>query len=90
MEIQTTKYGEPILGIVDGVSGGKPTKFGVYRDRQPDRDWGEIIQKNMETGGIETRTLTPELKLRLLGDLAYVYGNKTEKFEEKVKEFKLI
>lgn len=44
----------------------------------------------MEMGNIETRTLTPELKLRLLGDLAYVYGNKTIKFEEKVKEFKLI
>lgn len=38
MKIQTTKHGEPILEIVDGVSEGKPTKFGVYRDREPDRD----------------------------------------------------
>jgi len=86
-----TYYGQPILETVKGISAGKETNFGVFRDRQPDRDWGEIQQTNLEISAekIKTEELTDKLRIKLLGDLAYVYGNNTVKFEDKLKEFGL-
>jgi len=86
-----TYYQQPILAIVKGVSAGKEVDFGVFRDRCPDTDWGEIQKVNLEISPerIKTEKLTEELRLKLLGDLAYVYGRDTKIFEEKLKEFGL-
>ena len=84
-----TYRGNPILEIVKGTSAGKETDFGVFRNRYPDRDWAELQQVNMELGNIEEEPLTENLRIKLLGDLAYAFGNNTVKFEQKLKEFNL-
>jgi len=82
--------GQPILDITKGISAGKEVDFGVYRDRYPDNGWGEIRQVNLKLSKPKKEKLTNELKLTLLVDLAFVYGNNTSKFEEKLKEFYLL
>ncbi len=91
MKTIKTYYGQPILDTVKGISAGKEVDFGVFRDREPDADWGQIHQVNLErlAEKIKEQPLTEELKIKLLGDLAYAYGNNTKKFEEKLKEFQL-
>ena len=85
-------YGiEPCLEITeyDGKTGpnvGK--KYGLRRDRNPDRDWSELrntcmsISKEVED--------TDELRKILLEDLAYTYGKDTKKFTDKLFEFGFI
>lgn len=90
MKTIKTYRGQPILEVSKGISAGKETDFGTFRDRLPDRDWSELQRTNMELNKIEDSELTPELKLILLGDLAYMYGSDTVKFEEKLKEFNLL
>jgi hypothetical protein len=91
MKTIKTYNGQPILEIVKGISGGREVDFGVFRDRQPDRDWGEIKQVNLEISPekIKTEPLSNELRIKLLSDMAYVYGSCTAKFEGKIKEFDL-
>ena len=63
----------------------------MFRDRFPDRDWSQVQQTNLEISAekIKEEELTEELRIRLLGDLAYAYGSNTVKFEQKLKEFGL-
>ena len=91
MKTIQTYYGQPILEIVKAISAGKEVDFGVFRDRQPDRDWGQVQQVNLELSAekIKEQPLTEELRIKLLGDLAYVYGNNASRFEQKLKEFEL-
>ena len=62
--------------------------FGLNRDRTPDASWGELRKTRLYIA--EEVELTPELKLILLEDLAYVYGNNTKEFNAKLKEFEFI
>jgi hypothetical protein len=64
-------------------------KYGVNRDRNPDRDWSELRKSRISTNTKEVE-MTPELKIILLEDLAYTYGQDSKKFNAKLKEFKLI
>ena len=90
MKTIKTKYGMPILDIVKGISAGKQVDFGVVRDKFPDRDWGEVKEVNLEFGqGLRDTEFTEELRIKLLVDLAYVYGLNSNKFEQKLKEFEL-
>lgn len=63
-------------------------KYGLNRDRQPDRDWGELRNTDQSTGRFVKET--PELRQILLEDLSYAYGRDTKVFTEKLKEFKFI
>lgn len=63
-------------------------KYGVNRDRNPDRDWSELRQTSLEYA--KEVELTPELKQILLEDLAYTYGSNTSLFASKLKEFNLL
>ena len=91
MKTIKTYYGQPILDVEKGISAGEEVDFGVFRDRQPDRDWGELQRVNLIhcSDKIEEQELTEDLRIKLLGDLAYTYGNDSNKFEQKVKEFGL-
>ena len=89
MKIKTI-YGEPVLDIdvMDVKTGPYVGRlYGLHRDRNPDRDWGELSTSSMDSA--KEVDLTPELRLILLGDLAYAYGNDTDKFINKIKEFNL-
>lgn len=63
-------------------------EYGVNRNRDPDAGWGEVVQTDMDY--CQELDMTPELKLTLLEDLAYVYGSNTKKFRSKLKQFKLV
>ena len=63
-------------------------KYGLNRDRNPDRDWNELRSSDMSN--VKEVVLTKKLKQILLEDLAYTYGNDSHKFSLKLKEFKLI
>lgn len=90
-KILVTKNNEPILDIVKDISAGQETDFGVYRVAYPDCDWDRIHQINLSMDGYtKTVEISDALKLVLLGDLAYVYGRNTMKFEQKIKEFELL
>ena len=69
-------------------SSNHKVQFGLNRDRQPDSSWNELRNTRLDQA-VELE-LTPELKQVLLEDLAYAYGQDSEKFTEKLKEFKLI
>lgn len=60
-------------------------KYGLNRDRNPDRDWSEL--RNTDLSIAKVVKDTPELRQILLEDLAYTYGRDTKKFSEKLKEF---
>ncbi len=75
---------QPCLDISENNVG---KKFGLNRDRNPDRDWTELRNTSLEYA--KEVELTPELKLILLQDLAYAYGNDTDKFTQKLKEYEL-
>ena len=64
--------------------------LGLYRDRNPDANWGEVRSVNLDLIKKKKVFLSKEIKLILLQDLAFVYGKTSSKFEEKLKEFKLI
>lgn len=91
MKTIKTYYGQPILDIAEGISAGEKVKFGVFRDRSPDSSWGELHQVNLVhcSDKIEEKPLTENLRIRLLSDLAYAYGDITDRFEQKLKEFGL-
>lgn len=75
-----TVYGiQPILEEKDGM--------GLNRDRIPDRDWNELRRTNMLSDSIKEVNLTTEMKVTLIGDLAFAYGQDTNKFIEKLVEF---
>jgi len=82
---------EPCLEITPfegkiGPNVGK--KYGLHRDRNPDRDWGELRNTCMSVSKeVED---TDELRKILLEDLAYTYGKDTKKFTEKLFEFGFI
>lgn len=65
-------------------------EMGLNRDRNPDADWDELRSTNLNSNTISEVELTEELKIILLEDLAYTYGNNTTKFNNKLKEFKFI
>ncbi len=77
--IKVAHLNQPILDIDE-------KGFGLNRDRDPDRDWGEL-RWSKEFKEVE---ITPKLLQTLLEDLAYAYGSDTKKFTEKLKEFKFI
>ena len=79
-KILVFKKKQPCLNIQDG--------FGLNRDRNPDSDWNELRVTDIKSA--KKTKLTPELKQILLEDLAYVYGNNSKTFREKLKEFKFI
>lgn len=86
-------YNQPCLDIrvMDNVSKDSPNhnvKFGLNRDRNPDRDWPELRSSRLDSA--KEVEMTDELKQILLEDLAYTYGNDTNKFALKLKEFNLI
>ena len=84
-------YGQPILETTKGISAGKKVDFGLYRDRNPDSGWGQMIQVNLNTDkGIDEVRLNRANKLMLLQDLAYAFGSNTEKFTNKLLEFELV
>lgn len=62
--------------------------YGLNRDRTPDSSWGELRKTILDIA--EEAELTPELKLTLLEDLAYAFGNNTKEFNAKLKEFEFI
>lgn len=74
------------LDVTTGPNVGK--KYGLNRDRNPDRDWGEL--RNTILDNAKEVEETYELRQILLEDLAYTYGRDTTKFTEKLKEFKFI
>lgn len=85
-----THWGMPILDVSDGVSAGETTDFGLIRDRQPDNGWGELQRVNIRSPTIKETELTNELKMILLEDLAYAFGQDSKKFTDKLKDFKII
>lgn len=84
-------YGrQPILEVRTETSPGPNlgNEYGMSRDRKPDAGWGQITGTIMDKA-VEV-DLTPELKQTLLEDIAYVYGQDSSKFTEKLKEFELL
>lgn len=83
---------QPCLNISTlDVKEGTPNygkKYGLNRDRFPDRDWGELRSTSLAYA--KEVELTDELKQILLEDLSYAYGNNTQLFGNKLKEFNLI
>jgi len=71
----------------EGVNKGN--KYGLNRDRNPDRDWTQLRNSLMNENCKEVE-LTNELKIILLEDLAFAFGNNTSKFNQKLREFGLI
>lgn len=62
--------------------------YGLNRDRNPDTDWGELRRTRLtEAKEVE---LDERLRLILLEDLAFAFGNDSKKFRNKLYEFKLI
>jgi len=90
MKIYVTRNNEPIFETGTGISAGKETLFGSYRDRYPDNGWSELRRVNMEIGGVKEVKLTKELKEVLITDLAYCYGGNSSIFLNKLKEFKIL
>lgn len=72
--------------ITVGSNVGK--KYGLNRDRNPDRDWSELSKTTMYSA--KEVELTPELKQILIEDLAYAYGSDSIKFRAKMIEFELL
>ena len=84
-------YGnQPVLEIKTETQSGANfgNKYGLNRDRLPDSGWGEL-QWTILTEAEELEE-TPKLRQLLLEELAYAYGNNTNKFREKLIEFKFI
>lgn len=82
------KWGkQPILETtIDGTSN---IQFGLSRDRNPDSGWGTLSNTRiLDNKSIEWVEFTPELRGILLEDIAYVYGQYSKKFSEKMIEFK--
>lgn len=82
-----TYYNMPIIDVNNEGNG-------IVRDRYPDNGWGEMRGINLLNdsvlGKIKILDLNNEIKVILLEDLAYYYGNNTSKFNEKLKEFGFI
>lgn len=73
------------LHVKNTTNDGK--KFGLNRDRCPDKDWSELRNTSLEHA--KEVELTKELKQILIEDLAYAYGSNTSLFSSKMKEFNL-
>ena len=77
-------YGtQPILEVDnDGM--------GLNRDRQPDSGWGELRRTRMGVTQVKEIDLTQEMKQILLEDLAFAFGDRSDKFMERVLHFELL
>lgn len=75
--IQVFSKNQPCLDIVG--------EYGINRDRNPDSGWGQLRKTFIDYS--EEVELTDKLRVILLEDLAYVYGENTEKFNQKLREF---
>lgn len=81
-------YNQPILHINN-------EGFGLNRDRNPDRDWGQLRNTRIE-GNKNIKEIDISLpenyyyKLTLIEDIAYAYGLDSVKFINKMIEFKLL
>jgi hypothetical protein len=87
-KIKVFHRNQPCLDITEsdmkiGPNVGK--KYGLNRDRNPDRDWSELRRSCM-SACLEVEE-TPELRKILLEDLAYTYGSDTSIFSSKLIEF---
>ena len=92
----------PIIDTMIKQSKGEPTLFGLYRDRFPDNSWGELRWRNLEFSKEHVTKITnmseyynllskdPGLKLSILQDLAYAFGEDTDKFTKQLNHFKLV
>ena len=82
MKTIKTYLGMPILDVVKGIPEGKETDFGVYRDRDPYAGWGQVRRVNLELSKnkIREEIFTKDMKIKMLSDLAYVYGESSEIF----------
>ena len=90
MKIFVFYNNQPCLDIVQYKTEGVNymASYGLNRDRNPDRDWGELRRTRLtEAKEVE---LDERLKLILLEDLAFAFGNDSKKFRDKLYEFKLI
>ena len=85
--IKTFFGNQPVLEIQTNTSQGPNfgKEYGLNRDRNPDRDWGEYRISSM--GNSQDTELTPELLQILVEDLAHYYGENSKRFSEKLKEF---
>ena len=90
MKIKAVYGIQPILDIQDGISAGKTVPFGLNRDRTPDNGWSELRSTNMASDTIKEVPLDAKMKLILLQDLAYAYGQDSEKFAAKLVKFGLM
>jgi hypothetical protein len=89
----TVFYGnQPMLNCTTYEQEGpnKGRKYGLNRDRCPDRDHGQLHNTALDCDYCKEVELTPELRITLLEDLAYAYGSNTVKFRAKLIEFGLI
>ena len=85
--IKTFFGNQPVLEVGTETSKGPnfDKKYGLNRDRNPDRDWGEY--RNSLMNSAKDTELTPELLQILVEDLANYYGENSKRFSEKLKEF---
>lgn len=88
--ILVSNYNQPCLEIETCNSPGPNfnVKYGLNRDRFPDRGWSELRKSRLDN--FKEVEMTPELRTILLEDLAYTYGTDTKSFNAKLKEFKFI
>lgn len=87
MLVQFLNNKKPILHIDDDG-------FGLNRDRNPDNGWGQLVRTRLDSTKITnidiSLVMNIEYKIILLEDLAYVYGNNTNQFRNKLIEFGLV
>ena len=81
---------QPILEVNESGSG-------LNRDRSPDSGWSELRNSNLENPSVKEKIEMIDISLEenkeyrriLIEDIAYTYGNDTNKFRSKLKEFGL-
>ncbi len=88
-----TIHSNPVLDVIKSDTTDKSSpnyrrEYGVNRDRDPDNGWSESRQTCMTYS--KEAELTPDLKIKLLEDLAFVYGRNSKMFSQKLKEFNLL
>ena len=90
MKIKAVYGIQPILDVQDGISAGKTVPFRLNRDRIPDNGWPQLRSTNMSSDVIKEVPLNAKMKLILLQDLAYTYGQNSDKFTAKLVKFGLM
>ncbi len=76
---------QPCLDVIEEKGTKDSIWLGLNRDRSPDSGWDELRKTILKNS--RQVNLTKELKVTLLEDLAYAFGQDTKKFNEKLKEF---